>query len=173
MTAIGLVILGAILGAAGTGGVQAWSSRQQRLLSRKVAARVILEDLYLTMTMLEVVVERHRWPDRLDLKAPLSTWSEFRAPFAAGVNVAEWTPVNRVYAVLHRLGLNIVLGQPCQADQMQIVDQLLRHLLPKAQRIVVMHAADTDGERERIAQEWERGQVSASPASADKGAGIP
>ena len=78
VTQVSLVVLGAIIGAAATGGVQLRVARKQRLLQRKVAARAILGDLYVTEQMLELVLRRRRWPDRLDIGAPLDTWREFR-----------------------------------------------------------------------------------------------
>jgi hypothetical protein len=62
-----LIVIGAVIGAAATGGVQAWDAWRTRRLRRMVAARVILGDLFVTEQMLELVLERKAWPDRVDL----------------------------------------------------------------------------------------------------------
>jgi hypothetical protein len=64
-----LIVLGAFVGALSTGGVQAWDAWRQQRLRRKVAARIILGDLYVSEAMFELVLQHDRWPDRLDIQS--------------------------------------------------------------------------------------------------------
>lgn len=113
-----------------------------------VAARTILGDLYVTEAMLDVILARGRWPDRLDLDAPLSTWREFRAAFAAGVTVWEWALTDSFYASFARTALMIELGAPLGPGERAVVEELAASL-PAVQQIAAEHATDNERERRR------------------------
>ena len=147
-----LVVIGAVIGAAATGGVQAWDAWRIRRLRRMVAARVILGDLFVTEKMLELVLERKAWPDRLDLDAPIDTWRQFRAEFAAGVSAWEWARVDHFYSSLHRTGLMLRLGEPCTEDDLDVAAGLLDAAL-KARKVVVPHVVPSRREQSKLVEE--------------------
>ena len=145
-----LVVIGAVIGAAATGGVQAWDAWRTRRLRRMVAARVILGDLFVTEQMLELVLERKAWPDRVDLDAPIDTWRQFRAEFAAGVSAWEWSCVDHFYNSLHRTGLMLRPGEPCIEDDLDVAAGLLDAAL-QARKVVAPHVAPSRRERSKLA----------------------
>lgn len=144
-----LVVIGAVIGAAATGGVQAWDALRNRQLQRMVAARVILGDLFITEAMLELVLKYETWPDRLDLDAPINTWRQFRADFAAGVKAWEWARVDSFYSSLHRTGLMIRRGEPCTDEDLGVVRELLDTAL-SARKVVAPHAVPSEKERAEV-----------------------
>lgn len=144
-----LVVLGAVIGAASTGGVQALDAWRARRLRRMVAARVIQGDLYIAEAMLEVVRKYKAWPDRLDLDAPISTWREFRVDFAAGVKAWEWAKVDSFYSSLHRTSLMVRISQPCTDGDLAVVAELL-DAARDASRVVTPHAVPSERERREV-----------------------
>lgn len=144
-----LIVLGAVIGAAATGGVQAWDAWRGRRLRRLVAARVIQGDLYITEAMLEIVLERKAWPDRLDLDPPITTWRQFRADFAAGVKAWEWAKVDSFYSSLHRTSLMVRTGQPCTKGDLAVAAELLE-AAKAARKVVTPHAVPTERERREV-----------------------
>jgi hypothetical protein len=144
-----LVVLGAVIGAAATGGVQAWDASRIRRIQRMVAARVILGDLYITEAMLELVLKYEAWPDRLDLDAPINTWRQFRADFAAGVKAWEWARVDSFYSSLHRTGLMIRRGEPCTDGDLAVARELL-DTAQSARKVVAPHAVPSEKERAEV-----------------------
>ena len=154
MSGIGLIILGGVIGAAATGGVQVWIGKKQRLLDRKVAARVILGDLYLTEGLLQGVIEYRQWPLVLDISRPIETWREFRRSFAATVTVVEWIKVDSIFGVLHQISLGATLGEESVEAAMPMVEGLLKRI-PEAQEIVRLHAVDSEAELKEIVQAME------------------
>jgi len=149
MDSIGLVVLGAVIGAAATGGVQAWIAARRRLLERKVAARAILGDLYMTEGLLRGVLDHQQWPVAFDSDRPLQTWKEFRGPFAAAVSGTEWAEVDRIFGALHQIALAATLGEQSVEPAGPMVGDLLARL-PRAQEIVARFAADSETERAGI-----------------------
>lgn len=144
-----LVVIGAVIGAAATGGVQAWDAWRNRRLQRMVAARVILGDLYITEAMLELVLKYEAWPDRLDLAAPINTWRQFRADFAAGVKAWEWARVDSFYSSLHRTGLMLRRGEPCTEGDLGVARELL-DTAQNARKVVAPHAVPSERERTEV-----------------------
>jgi hypothetical protein len=120
-------------------------AHKQRLLDRKVAARAILGDLYLTEGLLLGVLKYQQWPMALDLARPLDTWQEFRGAFAASVTGTEWGEVDNVFRVLHQLALAASLGDDTIGPAQPMAEGLLS-TVKKAQEIVGHHAADSEGE---------------------------
>src|SRR3954471_5154708 len=143
-----LVVFGALVGALATGGVTAWDSWRIRRIQRRVAARLILGDLYVAEAVVEVVLKYQRWPDRLDLETPLQTWRESRERFAEGVEAWEWALVDGVFSNLHRTGLMVRLGQPCTANDKAVLTNF-GAAIPRARDIVVRHAT-SEKERARL-----------------------
>jgi hypothetical protein len=146
-----LVVLGALVGALSTGGVAAWDSWRQRRERRRVAARVILGDLYALEAGLQEIVKVGRWPDRLDLQAMIETWRGVREPFASGVAACDWALVHGIFTNLHRLWVGRRLGEPFFGSDEAIVSELLDRL-PRTQRVVLTHAA-AERERDELAKQ--------------------
>lgn len=144
-----LVVLGAVIGAAATGGVQSWDAWRTRRLRRMVAARVIQGDLYVAEAMLEIVFRSKRWPDRLDLDPPIATWRQHRADFAAGVKAWEWARVDSFYSSLYRTSLMVRIGEPCTEGDLVVVAELLE-AAGSARQIVTPHAVPTERERREV-----------------------
>lgn len=146
------MVAGAIVGAAATGGVQAWDAWQRRRLQRMVAARVVLGDLYITEAMLEIVLKQGAWPDRLDLGPPISTWREFRADFAAGVKAWEWALVDSFYSSLHRTSLMVRVGEPCTSGDLAVATELLENAVA-ARKVTAPHAVPKERERRQVVEQ--------------------
>lgn len=149
MSQLGLIVLGAVLGAAATGGMQAWIAARQRRLDRKVAARAILGDLFRTEGLLSGVLECGQWPVAFDSQRPLDTWREFRSPFAAAVTGTEWFAVDQVFGELHQISLAATLGNESVGPAEPLVRGLLGQL-KEAQNIAARHAANSEAERSEM-----------------------
>jgi hypothetical protein len=143
-----LIVVGAIVGAVSTGGVSAFDAWRQRRVRRRVAARVILGDLYVLEASVEVILEAKRWPDRFDLSSPLDTWRDSREAFAEGVEAWEWALVDGVFSYLHRTAPMVRLGEPCSAQDEDVLAVLLKRI-PKARDLVLEHAT-SKRERDRL-----------------------
>lgn len=150
-----LVVLGAVIGAASTGGVQAWDAWRIRRLRRMVAARVIQGDLYITEAMLEMILKHKAWPDRLDLDPPISTWRQFRVDFASGVKAWEWAKVDSFYKSLHRTSLMVRIGQPCTESDLAVVAELLEAARGAGQ-VATPHAVPSERERREVVEQLAR-----------------
>lgn len=144
-----LIVLGAVIGAAATGGVQSWAAWRTSRLRRMVAARVIQGDLYIAEAMLEMVLKFQRWPDRLDLDPPISTWRQYRADFAASVKAWEWAKVDSFYSSLHRTSLMVSRGEQCTDGDLAVAAELLE-AARAARQVVTPHAVPTDRERREV-----------------------
>ena len=151
MNQVELIVLGAVLGAGATGGVQALIAARQRRLDRQVAARAILGDLYRTEGLLLGVLDYGQWPVAFDSQRPLETWKEFRGSFAAAVTGTDWLAVDEVFGVLHQITLAATLGN----ESVQPAEPLVRGLLDqleKAQNIAARHAATSEKEQREIVE---------------------
>lgn len=151
MDQVGLIVLGAVLGAVATGGVQALNAAKQRRLDRRVAARAILGDLYRTEGLLLGVLEYGQWPVAFDSQRPLDTWREFRGPFAAAVSGTEWLAVDEIFGLLHQVALAATLGNESIAAAEPLVRGLLGQL-KEAQNIAACQAATSEAERREIVE---------------------
>lgn len=149
MGSVGLIVLGAVIGAAATGGIQTWVAFRQRRLDRKVAARAILGDLFMTEALVRGVLEYRQWPMAFDGGRPLETWREFRSSFAAAVSAGEWAHVDRVFGKLHQVVLAATLGEASAEPARPLLTDLLAEL-SVAKEIASRFAADSDDERSRI-----------------------
>lgn len=143
-----LVVLGAVVGALATGGVGAWDAWRQRQERRRVAARVILGDLFVLEAALQVILQAHRWPDRLDLHAMVDTWREVRTAFASGVKAWEWALVDGVFSNLHRTALMVRWGEKCSQADEDVVAELLGRIAPA--RDVVLKHSTSGQERDEV-----------------------
>jgi hypothetical protein len=154
MEQLALIVLGAVVGALSTGGATAWDAWRQRRERRRVAARVVLGDLYVLEGALDVILEARRWPDRLDLQAMVETWRGVREAFASGVAAWEWAVVDGVFSNLHRVGLMVRLSEPCTERDQDVVRDL-RDRIPRA-REVVLGQATSERERGQLVEQLTR-----------------
>jgi hypothetical protein len=140
-----LVVFGAIVGALATGGVSFYGEWRDRRLSRKVAARLILGDLYLAEGGAEVVLQADRWAN-IEWGDPIETWRESREPFAASVDAWEWTAVDNAFRILGRVGAralrerDVNQGHLSSAARREL--EFLREQASKAREIVLPHTAN-------------------------------
>lgn len=141
MEEFGLVILGAVVGAFATGGVAFWDAGRERRQRRRVAARLILGDLYVLEAGVEIILTNGRWPDRsFDLQAVLETWRENRGAFAGGVKAWEWALVDGLFSNIHRTAPMVDAGQPTTLNDRSVLESL-QQMIPRARDIVLQHAA--------------------------------
>jgi hypothetical protein len=155
---VGLVILGAVIGAAATGGIQTWIASRQRRLDRKIAARAILGDLFMTEGLIRGVLEHQQWPMAFDGARPLETWKEFRRPFATAVCGDEWVEVDRIFSRLHQVVLASTLGEASAEPARPLLTDLLA-ALPRAQEIAAQFAADSADESRRSRLCWRSAEI--------------
>jgi hypothetical protein len=134
-----LVVLGAVVGALATGGVAAYVALLDRRVRRKVAARVVLGDPYVLEAATDVILEHDRWPDRLDLDAPLETWREQREPLAAAVEAWEWALVDGLFSNLHRTAPMARLGEQLTPADRTVLKSV-QTMIPRAREIVLKHS---------------------------------
>jgi hypothetical protein len=147
-----LALLAALFGAIAAGGIDTVVSWRQRTLQRKVAARLILGDLYVLEAAIDVVLERRQWPDpgRFDFGAPVQTWRENREAFAAAVKAWEWAVVDGVYSNLARTAPMARPGERINETDAGVLASL-KDAVVKARDVVVSHAT-TEAERREITQ---------------------
>ena len=135
-----LLLVGAAAGAFGAGSVNSVDAWRQRRLNRRVAARLILGDLYVLEAGLELIETKRLWPHRLDLATPVMTWRENRQAFAAAVKAWEWAIVDGVYANLERTVPMARPGEACTENDLAMVSSLRRGVVDDATPIVVEQA---------------------------------
>jgi hypothetical protein len=137
---VALIVLGAIVGALSTGGVAAWESWREREVRRRVAARLILGDLYVIEAASKMIIKSQRWPDRFDLDPALDTWRESRPALAAGVKPWDWTVVAACYSFTERTAPMVRLGKSATQNDLDVLAEL-QAWTADAQRIVAAHVA--------------------------------
>jgi len=157
VTEAALIVLGSIVGAVATGGVSAWDAWRRRTAERRVAARLILGDLYVLEEACRIVLESGIWPDRVDIAEEFTridaTWREQRAAFASGVSAGEWAQVDTVYNNLNRTAPQANRGDQCTKADLDSLSSL-KGLVPAAQRIVLLKASSAR-EREAMVKEFQ------------------
>lgn len=155
MKEFALVVLGAIVGALATGGISAWELRSQRQTGVRVAARLILGDLYVMEGLVETVLKNKAWPDRLDARALVErmtqTWMDRRAAFARGVEAWEWALVDGLYSNLERTVREHQPGETCTRSDLTTLEGI-QAAIPDARQRVLERAA-TEQEREQLVSE--------------------
>jgi hypothetical protein len=127
MSAAGLVILGALAGAAASGGIQAsvaWFDRKRR---RRVAARLIYGDIVFAEAAFRLIGEQGIWSPRLDFGSAFETWREVRADFAAVCTALEWTQVGSFYANLERSARAAAVGGMLTGNDRVVCESMVRY----------------------------------------------
>ena len=148
-------MLGAIVGAAATGGATAWEIRARRKTGVRVAARLILGDLYVIEGLVDTVLKNQVWPDRIDARELVqrmsATWTMQREAFAAGVEAWEWALVDGLYSNLERTIREHDPGEKCTDSDITSLEGI-KAALPNARERALEHAA-TRRERQKLAEE--------------------
>jgi hypothetical protein len=153
-----LVVFGAIVGALATGGVSFYATWRDRRLQRKVAARLILGDLYLAEGGADAVLRVGHWAN-IEWGDPIETWRESREPFAASVEAWEWTVVDNAFRILGRVGARAARekddrqGRLSSAAKREL--EALSEQARKAREIVLPHTAN-EKEMVKLASEIKR-----------------
>jgi hypothetical protein len=150
MSDVALAIIAALVGAASTGATDVVVDWRLRLVQRKVAARLILGDLYVLDGAIELVFERKQWPDRFDFAAPVETWRETRDRFAAEVKGWEWAVVDGAYSNLARTAPMARPGEQINEVDANVLASL-RDAVIQARDVVIPHAT-TEAERQQIVE---------------------
>ena len=165
-----LVVFGAIVGALSTGGASMFAELRDRRLERKVAARLILGDLYLAEGGADEVLRVGCWAN-IEWGDPIETWRESREPFAASVDACEWTAVDNAFRILGRVGTRAVRekdlhnGHLGSAARREL--EFLSEQVGKARAIVLPHVG-SEKERAKLTQEIERQRDAESAGHADE-----
>jgi hypothetical protein len=153
-----LVVFGAIVGALSTGGTSLFADLRDQRLKRKVAARLILGDLYLAEGGADEVLRIGCWAN-IEWGDPIETWREAREPFAASVDAWEWTAVDNAFRILGRVGARAIRekdlhnGHLGSAARREL--EFLSEQAGKARAIVLPHIG-SEQERTKLTQEIER-----------------
>jgi hypothetical protein len=150
-------LIGIVAGAVATGGVQTWHKARDRKLAARVAARLILGDLYIAEHTVGRIVEGGHWPDRNmpTFESELDVWVENRQAFAAAVDATDWTLVAAAYKDLVDLPEVAEAGRGFTADELRAL-AAVRKRLDDAAEVAARHAAP-ERERDRVVRELTRG----------------
>ncbi len=143
---------------------------RDRRLKRKVAARLILGDLYLAEGGADEVLRVGSWTN-IEWGDPIETWRESREPFAASVDAWEWTAVDNAFRILGRVGTRSVRekdlhdGHLGSAARREL--EFLNEQAGKARAIVLPHVG-SEKERAKLTQAIERQRDAESAGHADE-----
>ncbi len=137
--------------------MQTWHKARDRKLAARVAARLILGDLYLAEHTVGRIVEGGRWPDQNmpTFERELEVWSANRHAFAAAVDATDWTLVASAYHDLVDLPAVADAGRQLTPDELRVL-AAVRKRLDDAAEVAAKHAAPKR-ERDRVVKELTRG----------------
>ena len=146
-------LIGIVAGAVATGAVQTWHRSRDRKLASKVAARLILGDLYVAEHAIGRIVEGGRWPMRNmpTFQRELETWGTHRQALAAGVDATDWTRVAAAYHDLIDLPDIAEAGRVLTGEELRSLGAV-RSRLAEAAATVANHATPKR-ERARVLEE--------------------
>jgi hypothetical protein len=119
MSDIALALAGTVFGATATGGTQVISAWHGRRDARRVAARLLLGDLYRAQADLELVLSEGRWQDSgaLDFDRLLATWAEHRVALAGSMDSVDWHDVANAIRRTSDAPRAVRLGQRLRPDE--------------------------------------------------------
>lgn len=164
-----LVVFGAIVGALSTGGASWYAELRDRRLKRKVAARLILGDLYLAEGGADEVLRVGSWAN-IEWGDPVETWRESREPFAASVDAWEWTAVDNAFRILGRVGARAAREKDLNQGHLGSAAKrelgFLSEQAGKARMIVLPHVG-SEKERAELTKEIERQRNAESTGQAE------
>jgi hypothetical protein len=148
-------LIGIVVGAGASGGVQAWLRWHDRRLAGRVAARLILGDLFLAETSVRQVIERRHWlgHDTDWCNRALAVWESQREAFAAAVSAADWTDVAIGYRDIADLRLIAAPSSPVEIPPQQLATLLrVAERVDRASDVTAAYIAPKR-ERQRILKE--------------------
>jgi hypothetical protein len=123
------LLVAALIGALATGGVRLVLDLLNVQRRRRVAARILMGDLYLLEQLIPHVLRIGRWPDwDPDVKAALGRWEEVRNDLATGPSAEQWGKVDRVYGQLARTEQRITTSTALIQDDRDVLDDLLEKI---------------------------------------------
>jgi hypothetical protein len=110
-------LIGVIAGGLVTGAIQLFQAWQDRRLATKIAARLILIDLYEAANYVETALKGGRWAHHPDtFERPVADWRAQREAFAATAAVGDWVVVSAAFTVIADIGERIKPGEELSAD---------------------------------------------------------
>jgi hypothetical protein len=147
-----VALAGVVAGALANGGIQTVQYAQDRKRAAKVAARLILGDLYIAEHGAANMIKHGYWPPMgLDFDRELGTWNANREAFAAATDATDWTTVAVAYQDLEDLPAVATPGQPFTTREKTMLDAV-RQRLAAAGEVAAKHAAPKR-ERSRVVKE--------------------
>lgn len=154
-------LIGIVAGAIATGAVQTWHRSRDRKLASKVAARLILGDLYLAEHNVVRLLEAGKWPEQNmpTFERELETWETNRQALAAEVDATDWTRVATAYHDLIDLPGFAKAGQVLTGAELHTLGAV-RKRLDQAGELVAEHAVPKR-ERARVMEEITRDNAAA------------
>ncbi len=150
MDQIGLIVLGAVVAALATGGVRFYGEYRSELLSRKVAARVLLGDLYIVEALADTCADRKGGWNHVDWKTPVESWEGSREALAASMRASEWVIVDTAFRHLAEVA-GSRQGEPLRDPEIRRLRRLAE-ATREARGIVLPHAASRR-ERDELVRE--------------------
>ncbi len=133
--AIAIGLGSALLGALAAGLIQVLLALWERSTRSRVAARVVLGDIYVAEKAFELVIERKEWWTRSpDFDRAAATWAEHRADFAAVVSTADWADVDAFYNNLGRSAALWRPGEPATPADLRVAREQVEYA--KAAQVV-------------------------------------
>lgn len=135
--------------------MQTWHKARDRRLAVRVAARLILGDLYIAEHAAGRITEGGQWPDRNmpTFARELDVWRENRQALAAAMDATDWTFVAAAYQDLVDLP-EVAEGAPARTHKSR-VQRAVGKRLGDAAEVAAKHAA-LRRERDRVVRELTR-----------------
>lgn len=96
-----IAVVGVLVGALATGGLQVAMRFWELRLAARVAARIVQGDAYVAGAAFQLLDESKEW-FRLDFDPALRTWAEHRTDLAAILSSPDWARVGSFYSNLER-----------------------------------------------------------------------
>jgi hypothetical protein len=136
-----VVVVGVLVGALLTGGVQTLQRERERRVGARVAARLFTGDLARASFEIGHVVEDRHSPDNImpTFSRELEIWAEHRHAFAAVVDATDWTFVANAYNGLDDLA-EVAVSNPLTERQLAVLRETWTRL-DKAIDIVAERSA--------------------------------
>jgi hypothetical protein len=106
-------LIGVVVGALATGGVEYWMAWRRERAELKQAKRLVAEELESLKGQLSTILRENRTPDALppDVQErflPTSTWLEYRAILARRLDDAVWYGLPHFYSGVSYLRLDLL-----------------------------------------------------------------
>lgn len=148
MSDLAIALSSALLGAAAAGGFSVLLKLWERRTRRRVAAMVVLGDISVAEAAFALLIERREW-FRHDFGPAISTWSEYRADFAAGVEIWEWAAVDAFYSNLLRSSAIARPGEAATDADIRVAEAMIEYA-KEAWAVAIDRVASSKAERKRV-----------------------